>query len=776
MWVGLPASAAIAVALPAWGENRREGHVSRAQVTEVSSNSKLDSLLDRFVREREREALVPVGQTVQSLIRTETFTDGQLAAAVFVKTSNLSATRAVFAGAGGYVRVEAGDIVVGVIPVGALRDLAASEGTVSVEASQYSRTQLDVSRTAANADLVQDGSGLSSPRTGAGVIVGVIDSGIDYTRADFQNGDGTTRLRSIWDISGVVSGGSPRICSAADIDASVCTERDVDGHGTHVASTAAGNGRLQAGFIGIAPGAEIIAAKATRSTLAKGTFAEDDVVAAANYIFQQAQSAGRPAVINMSIGGFGLSPLDGTSAYEQALSNLTGPGKIIVASAGNSGSSRAHLSYPVTGSSFSDSLETNWIPAADGSEGLTVLWYGGGNISVGIAARTSSSQSTGIPITPAFGPGQTSGESLVDLKDDSGVVVAQYLIDASTTSNPGNGAHAVGILLKPVQARYFSIYTFGTGTFDGWTNQSWVFGSRNDSYWRAGDSMKTIGTPGTARKVIAAGAFTTKKQWSDVNGVNQTFSSYCASTAFEVIGDIACFSSRGPTRDGRIKPDLVAPGHRIAAALSVNSIPNHGPTDRMLGGKLLMESGTSMAAPHITGVVALLLQGNPLLTFDTALAALQSSATKDAFTGGAMNNTWGAGKVNALEAVKAAGGGLGPSVCTEDATTMCLVGGRYRLQSHWKNQYAGGAVATLSKARLTDVAGAFWIQNASAYEYLLRISTGTDNGRAWIAIPTFTDVEFWIDVTDTRTGQSKQYHSPAGNRTLIFDPSYFVFP
>jgi hypothetical protein len=82
----------------------------------------------------------------------------------------------------------------------------------------------------------------------------------------------------------------------------------------------------------------------------------------------------------------------------------------------------------------------------------------------------------------------------------------------------------------------------------------------------------------------------------------------------------------------------------------------------------------------------------------------------------------------------------------------------------------------LSKAKLTDVTGAFWIADSSTYEYLLRIMTGTNNGRAWIAIPTFTDVEFWIDVTDTRTGQSKEYHSPAGNQTLLYDPTFFVFP
>lgn len=114
--------------------------------------------------------------------------------------------------------------------------------------------------------------------------------------------------------------------------------------------------------------------------------------------------------------------------------------------------------------------------------------------------------------------------------------------------------------------------------------------------------------------------------------------------------------------------------------------------------------------------------------------------------------------------------------CTEDAYTMCLVNGRYQLTSHWKNQYAGGTEANLSKAKLTDYTGAFWIADASTYEYMIRISTKTDNGRAWIAIPTFTDVEFWITVTDTINGQSKEYHSLPGNRTLIYDPSYFIFP
>src|SRR5450756_903622 len=114
--------------------------------------------------------------------------------------------------------------------------------------------------------------------------------------------------------------------------------------------------------------------------------------------------------------------------------------------------------------------------------------------------------------------------------------------------------------------------------------------------------------------------------------------------------------------------------------------------------------------------------------------------------------------------------------CTEDSLTMCLIGGRYRVTSYWRNQYAGGALSNLNKTRLTDATGAFWIADANTHEYMIRFNTVTDNGRAWISIPMFTDVEFWIMVKDTVNGQSQTYHSPAGNRTLIYDPFFFVYP
>ena len=116
------------------------------------------------------------------------------------------------------------------------------------------------------------------------------------------------------------------------------------------------------------------------------------------------------------------------------------------------------------------------------------------------------------------------------------------------------------------------------------------------------------------------------------------------------------------------------------------------------------------------------------------------------------------------------------ATCVPNATTACLIGGRYQVTSHWKNQYAGGQESVLNVTKRTDATAAFWLTDANTYEYLIRINTATDNGKAWISIPMFTDVEFWVAVTDVTTGQYFEYHSAPGNRTLIYDPTFFIYP
>lgn len=119
------------------------------------------------------------------------------------------------------------------------------------------------------------------------------------------------------------------------------------------------------------------------------------------------------------------------------------------------------------------------------------------------------------------------------------------------------------------------------------------------------------------------------------------------------------------------------------------------------------------------------------------------------------------------------------TTCAENVFTMCLVNGRYRVTSHWKNQYdSNSTVQSMSKAKVTDAYGFFWTADASTPEYFIRFNTASTNGKNWVNISTFTNVEFWIDVQDTLTNTpagpvSMTYHNPPGQTVNIWDSATF---
>ncbi|MCK5247271.1 S8 family serine peptidase, partial [Candidatus Bipolaricaulota bacterium] len=168
-----------------------------------------------------------------------------------------------------------------------------------------------------------------------------------------------------------------------------------------------------------------------------------------------------------------------------------------------------------------------------------------------------------------------------------------------------------------------------------------------------GDSSSTIDEPGNARDVITVGSFNTKAVWPSMSGEQNFLSSY-------PLNNLSSFSSQGPTRDGRTKPEICAPGAWISAALS---------SDALWQGYLVnpdgvhtMELGTSMAAPHVSGAVALLLSINPQLTADDVRTLLTDAAIRDAYTGAVPNTRWGWGKLDIAAAVANVGSTQPPPV------------------------------------------------------------------------------------------------------------------
>jgi minor extracellular serine protease Vpr len=585
--------------------------------------------------------------------------DGVQMISLLVKTQSAEITRQKIDELGGIWGTVSGDIITAQVPVFSVRELAVSPEIIYVDASTISEIKLNTSRTEIRVDQLHNGTGIPRPYKGNGVVVGVLDSGIDWAHPDFINSSGN-RIRYLWDMSG--TGNQPSGYSygteyvKSQLDANQCLENDADdghGHGTHVAGTAAGSGGALINYSGIAPESDIIFVKGFRSGPG---FASGDVIDGCNYIFQKAQQLNKPAVINLSLGGH-YGPHDGTSLYEQALSNLTGSGRIIVAAAGNEGGETIHLSYPVSGTSYESAYETFFELYNNATIVLADMWYSGGNISTGVAAYTSTG--TLIGYTPGVGPGQKF-EDLAFTVDN--VTYGYITIDATGVNNPANGANEVLIAIDSHEGAvnlgnvFWTLFTFGSGTFDAWIISGGIFSAYSSNWVKPGDDQKTIGMPSTAKKVICVGSYITKNSWIDINGSTQY-------QDCNPIGMISNFSSIGPSRDGRQKPDIVAPGEVIVAAYS-SSLTQTPPSYILQGGRYQKMQGTSMASPHVTGVVALMLEKNSNLDYNQTITILKNTARKDNFTGTTPGNTYGFGKIDAYNAFVTTPGGGGGGVQT----------------------------------------------------------------------------------------------------------------
>ncbi|MEA5559559.1 S8 family serine peptidase, partial [Nodularia spumigena] len=182
--------------------------------------------------------------------------------------------------------------------------------------------------------------------------MGVLDSGIDFDNDDFSDSEGGTRIQFLREYAyDAELEPITKDWTKAEIDAnpSAVTEKDgygSGGHGTHVAGSATGNGSMNADYMGVAPEADIIFVKGDRSENSDEGFSDDDIIGVA-FIFEKAAELGKPAVVNLSLGG-NYGPRDGTSLSEQFLTQLTGVGKIVVAAAGNEGFDWLHSGFSST--------------------------------------------------------------------------------------------------------------------------------------------------------------------------------------------------------------------------------------------------------------------------------------------------------------------------------------------------------------------------------------------------------------------------------------------
>lgn len=475
--------------------------------------------------------------------------------------------------------------------------------------------------------------------TGRGVVVGIIDTGLDLNHADFIDAiSGLTRVHRLWDQteSGTPPSGFSygNECTGEQIDAGACPQTDSHGHGTHVTGTAAGSGRATGRdqpayqFTGVAPEATLV--------IVKTNFSFDAVVDGISYIFSVASQLGQPAVVNMSLGS-DYGPHDGTRPSELMMNALSGPGRILVSSAGNSGSNpvriegghgdRIHVMGTVaTGEALEHELDarsTTYI--------FVDLWYSGDD-------------------TLSFtleGPSETISATTGDGTVASPSGHMRISVPGETDATNGDREAIVEVLDSEIAT--YLLRVRGVNCEDMEPYHGWLV-SGDAEFTANFSNSHLVGTPGTATRAIAVGAYTTRESWVALDGNVHTFLSRSET------GQITWFSSVGPRRDGVLKPEIAAPGSGIASSISRDSYVKIALT--MPDGVHTIKQGTSMSSPHTAGAVALFLQADPDLTPEDIVAVFQATGREDDFsresyaddagTVGLPNHTWGYGKLDVL--------------------------------------------------------------------------------------------------------------------------------
>ena len=485
-------------------------------------------------------------------------------------------------------------------------------------------------------------------QAGAGVIVGDVDSGIDWSHADFKKPDGTTRLLNIWDQT--VTGTPPpgftygKQWTQADINAGL-PAKDTDGHGTHVMGIAAGdgsatgNGQPANRFIGVAPNADII--------MVRTDFTTSHIVDGVNYVFQRAAALGKSAVVNLSLGSnFGAH--DGTETMDASINALTGAGKIIVAAAGNEGGQSLHALQVVAVGGGNQTV-TFSVPTYTANSGATTdfviidaYYPGAANMSVSIASPRGTSNVG--PVTKG-NTGSKTGTAATD---------GDVYIENGYTPPPGG---ATNIYIQIWDAATARIPRVGTWTvtltpvsgtspqLDLWLAQFQLGAAGVQPLFTSDvDEHDLVQSPASAAQVIAVGAYTTKVAWPSIDGSSYQF------TDATPVGTLTGWSSPGPLRNGAQKPDITAPGSAIVSSLSTATSP--APAQALVNpdGVHWTGAGTSMSCAHVTGGVALVLADSPGLTPAQVKTKLFADALVDGNTGAVPNAHWGYGKLRLLRA------------------------------------------------------------------------------------------------------------------------------
>lgn len=554
------------------------------------------------------------------------------------------------------------------IPLQKLSCIQEIKGLDYLEIAGKIKPNLDKAIKDLHADSVHLGLGLPQGYTGKNVLIGVTDWGFDYTHPVFYD---TLlqqhRILAAWDqfkTSGPAPNGfnygteynnTASLLAAGSDTANIYSYGT---HGTHVASIAGGGGATTP-YRGVAFDAQFLFV----------TFLVDEgaVLDAWQWMYQKALASNKRLVINMSWGLYHFGTLDGTSLLSQAIDAFSNLGVVFVNSGGNNGNVNFHLKKTFANDQLKSRIEFYDYAANPNMWGQSIHAWGevGQSFENGLVITNSSNVI--LAETPFYSTTNTPNyiDTFIVVNSDT----IWYNISADA-AHPLNGKPQMRLRVKNMNTtlRVQLKSQAQTGTVHYWnvtelTNDVGNWGMNfltGGSGTTAGDNQNGISEPSCAGQVISVAAYATQ---------------YANNSGSIVGGAIANFSSHGPRYDGVMKPDIAAPGVSIASAISSFTDANFTSVANTTFNNTTYHfakfSGTSMASPMVAGVVALVLEANPYLTTEQVKNILMTTARQDNYTGVIPTGgspLWGAGKVNAYAAVKAALETLGtdPTLITTD--------------------------------------------------------------------------------------------------------------
>jgi subtilisin family serine protease len=518
------------------------------------------------------------------------------------------------------VRTIAGDIVTGTVRADEIEAVRSKLGSLKEARPVGPALKVSVPEINGNqARITAELPAGSSAVDGKDVIVGIIDYGCDFVHPNFRHPNGRTRLLYFWDQSQTNAIHNPpanfhygsefnsdainNALQTADPYAALSHDPGDGAHGTHVMDIAAGNGRI--GGSGVAPGADLIFVHSYSNDYEDkdnlGNSAR--LLEAVHYIFDKAQSLHKQAVINLSVGTNG-GPHDGTNLVELGIDNLLQTrGRAVVIASNNVWENKIHASGRIP---VGERRVLEWeLPLLDQTDNEVEIWYRGNT-----ELRLMLVDPTGTQIGP-FPLGTT------NLLKSQGVQLGAVF---HRNNDPNNHDNQIDILLsRESRAGSWSIVleTIGPNPaeFHAWIERDDEHSSQFSD--ADNDPRFTISSIACGQETIVVGSY-------DATDQARTISS---------------FSAEGPTRDGRRKPEISAPGQGVFAARSRTS-------------ETVAKSGTSMASPHVAGLIALLMQVAGPLTVDEIRAAVLNFARRDPPQGNQWQSRYGLGRIDVATSIR----------------------------------------------------------------------------------------------------------------------------